>query len=221
MADHTVSDDTRPDDTRPDDEIWDELYSGSEQRWSGNPNAILVREVTGTEPGRALDLGCGEGGDAIWLAREGWRVTATDVSRVALDRAARHAAEAGVADRIDWQQHDFTVSFPGGVYDLVSAQFLHSLGGMSREKVLRTAVPAVAPGGVLLVVGHAGSPSWEHHAHPEVRFPTPEEVLDDLDLAEGEWEVLICEEHPRTQAGPDGQPTTRTDNTVKVRRLSA
>jgi SAM-dependent methyltransferase len=207
------------DDNTSDAEFWDARYSQSDQVWSGNPNTVLVREITGLEPGRALDLGCGEGADAIWLAQQGWRVTATDISQVALDRAARHAAEAGVADRVDWQRHDLGVSFPEGVFDLVSAHFLHSLGDMPREKILRTAASAVAPGGVLLIVGHSGHPSWEHDHHPDVVLPKPQEVLEALELAEEQWEVLISEEHERIQVGPDGQPGTRTDNTLKVRRL--
>ncbi|WP_436764094.1 FAD-dependent oxidoreductase [Streptosporangium sp. V21-05] len=203
----------------PEAEFWDLRYGESDQIWSGNPNVILVREVTGMEPGSALDLGCGEGADAIWLARRGWRVTATDISGVALERAARHAASADVADRVDWQRHDLGVSFPDGLFDLVSAHFLHSPGDMPREKILRTAASAVAPGGTLLVVGHAGFPAWEHNPHPDVHLPTPEEVLESLELPDGEWEVLLCEEHDRIQNDPDGQPTTRRDNVLKVRRL--
>lgn len=202
-------------------EFWDARYSGSERIWSGNPNTILVREAAGLLPGRALDLGCGEGADAIWLAREGWRVTATDISGVALERAARHAEQAGVADRIDWQRHDIGVSFPEGSFDLVSAQFLHTLGEMPREQILRRAAAAVAPEGVLLVVGHSGFPTWEKNPHPEVHLPSPEEVLAGLELPDGAWEVLLCAEHERIQNDPEGRPTTRTDNAVKVRRLPA
>ncbi len=111
-------------------------------------------------------------------------------------------------------------SFPAGVFDLVSAQFLHSHGDMPREKILRNAASAVAPGGVLLVVGHAGFPAWEHDHHPDIHFPTPEEVLESLDLRDGEWEVLLSDEHERIQNDPDGKPTTRTDNTLKIRRLA-
>jgi SAM-dependent methyltransferase len=207
------------DDNTSNEQLWDSRYSESDRIWSGNPNIVLVREVTGLEPGRALDLGCGEGADAIWLARQGWRVTATDISQIALDRAAQHAAAAEVADRIDFQRHDLGASFPVGSFDLVSAQFLYSPGDMPREKILRTAASAVAPGGVLLVEGHAGYPSWEHSPHPDVHFPTPEEVLESLDLPDEQWEVLLSEEHQRSQTGPDGQQTTRTDNTLKVRRL--
>lgn len=208
------------DSTRTDAEMWDDRYRESDRIWSGNPNVVLVREVEGLGPGRALDLGCGEGADAVWLARFGWKVTATDISRVALERAAVHAAEAGVADRIDWQWHDLGASFPEGEYDLVSAQFLHSMGDLPREAILRRAVSAVAPGGVLLIVGHAGFPSWEHD-HPEMELPTTDEVLASLELPEGEWEVLLSEEHERIQNDPDGNPTTRTDNALKVRRRPA
>ncbi|MFF5246408.1 FAD-dependent oxidoreductase [Streptosporangium sp. NPDC000095] len=206
-------------DAVPEEEFWDLRYRESDRIWSGNPNVVLVREITGVEPGSALDLGCGEGADAIWLARRGWRVTATDISGVALERAARHAASADVTGLVDWQRHDLGVSFPQGVFDLVSAHFLHSPGDMPREKILRTAASAVAPGGTLLIVGHAGFPAWEHNPHPDVHLPTPQEVLESLELPEGEWEVLLCEEHERIQNDPEGQPTTRTDNVLKVRRL--
>lgn len=204
--------------TRTAAQMWDDRYRESDRIWSGNPNTVLVREVADLEPGRALDLGCGEGADAVWLARRGWRVTATDLSRVALERAAYHAADAGVADRIDWQWHDLGATFPEGEFDLVSAQFLHSMGDLPRERILRRAAVAVAPGGILLVVGHAGFPHWEKNPDPTVAFPTPEEVLASLEPAPGEWEVLLSGEHERVQNDPDGNPTTRTDNALKVRR---
>ncbi|MFJ7203148.1 SAM-dependent methyltransferase [Streptomyces sp. NPDC098789] len=200
-------------------EFWDARYRESERIWSGNANAVLVREIDGVAPGRALDLGSGEGGDAVWLARRGWRVTATDISGVALERGAAHAAEAGVGDRIEWQRHDLAESFPAGEFDLVSASFLHSYGDFPRERILRTAAASVAPGGVLLIVGHAGWATWQENTHPEVRFPTPEQVVAELELPDGAWEVLLAEEHERAQDRPDGRPGTRTDNAVKVRRL--
>ncbi|MEV8566289.1 class I SAM-dependent methyltransferase [Streptomyces sp. NPDC051322] len=199
-------------------EFWDSRYRESDRIWSGNPNTTLVRETAGLQPGSALDLGCGEGADAIWLAQQGWTVTATDISGVALDRAARHATAAGIADRVDWQQHDLGSSFPAGVFDLVSAHFLHSHGDLPREQILRTAAGAVAPGGMLLIVGHAGWPAWESAPDHDVHFPTPDEVLGSLRLPEGQWEVLISGEHERIQNDPEGRPTTRTDNTLKVRR---
>ncbi|MCW0213187.1 MAG: NAD(P)/FAD-dependent oxidoreductase [Pseudonocardia sp.] len=198
---------------------WDARYAGSDRVWSGKANDVLVRVVPDLAPGTALDLGCGEGGDAIWLARNGWRVTATDISRVAIDRAADHAAAEGVADRIDFRRRDLGANFPDGEFDLVSAHFLHSWGDLPRERILRSAAAAVAPGGALLVVGHSGFPSWETEPPADVAFPTPEEVLASLKLPDGTWEVLISDEHERTQTGPDGRPGTRTDNTLMIRRL--
>ena len=87
-------------------EAWEERYSSEERVWSGSPNAQLVAEVTDLTPGTALDLGCGEGGDVVWLAQNGWQVTGADFSANGLARAARHAEEAGVADRTDWWQVD-------------------------------------------------------------------------------------------------------------------
>ncbi|MCB5178154.1 SAM-dependent methyltransferase [Streptomyces antimicrobicus] len=200
-----------------DAEFWDARYRQSDRIWSGNPNGVLVREVEGLPAGRALDLGCGEGADAVWLARRGWQVTGTDISAVALERAAGHAAEAGVADRISFERHDLGASFPTGEYDLVSACFLHSPGDMPRERILRAAAAAVAPGGVLLVAGHGGTAPGHENPHPELHFPTPQEVLADLELPEDGWEVLVCAEHPRTEAEAS-RPGPGFDNTLKVRR---
>ncbi|MGW7576444.1 class I SAM-dependent methyltransferase [Streptomyces sp. NPDC054765] len=212
---------TNHDSTVTDHEFWDARYSESEQMWSGRPNAPLVRETGDLPPGRALDLGCGEGADAIWLAGQGWHVTAVDISRVALGRAAEHAAAAEVSHRIDWQWHDLSSSFPAGSFDLVSAQFLHSPVEMPRDEILRNAAAAVAPGGVLLVVGHGGASSSAPDPHPDIHFPTPDEVLKALDLPDGEWEVLRSEEYERAQTGRDGQPAPRNDNTLKLRRTRA
>ncbi|MEU8308425.1 MFS transporter [Actinomadura sp. NPDC048955] len=199
-------------------EYWDTRYSEHHHMWSGEPNAVLVQEAADLAPGTALDLGCGEGADAVWLAHRGWRVTAVDISGVALERAAGHAEEAGVADRVDWQRRDLAASFPEGSYDLVSAQFLHSPADMPRDEVLRAAAAAVAPGGILLVVGHAGPPPWDPDAHPGVHLPTPGEVFASLSLPEDEWEVLRSGEHERVQTAPDGRTMTRTDNALKLRR---
>ncbi|MFG1694918.1 FAD-dependent oxidoreductase [Nonomuraea sp. NPDC049309] len=201
------------------EELWDARYVEKERIWSGEPNAVLVREVGDLPPGRALDLGSGEGGDAVWLAGRGWRVTAADVSGVALRRAAELAERAGVSDRIDWQRHDLGQSFPEGTYDLVTACYLHSPQDLPREKILRAAAAAVAPGGVLLVAGHAGWPSWEEHPHPEVHFPTTREVYEALEPAEDEWEILTEEEFDRPQPGPGGEHGTRRDNVLTLRRL--
>ena len=105
-----------------DAEFWDELYGSRDQLFSGNPNGALVTEAADLPPGQALDVGCGEGGDALWLARRGWQVTAVDISRTALERAV--AASTDVADRIAWTRADLTTTPPpGDSFDLVSVQY--------------------------------------------------------------------------------------------------
>jgi SAM-dependent methyltransferase len=179
----------------------------------------LVAELAGVTPGRALDLGCGEGADAVWLAKQGWQVTAVDISGVALSRAAEHAADAGVT--IDFQQHNLEQTFPGAEFDLVSAQFLHFWAEFDREKILRRAADAVAPGGILLIEGHMDHGPFRHgHGDHEVHFPTPDEVIAALDLDDS-WEVLTRAVHPREQTGPEGDQITRTDATVKLRRSAS
>jgi SAM-dependent methyltransferase len=198
-------------------QFWDEYY-GQRDDAPRKPNELLVREADSLTPGTVLDLGCAEGGDAIWFAERGWRVTAVDVSRTALDRATSHARDAGVASKIDWQRHDLARSFPTGSYDLVSAQFLHSpVEGGDRVGILRQAAAAVAPGGVLLIVGHEGWPTW-HENPPVVHFSTTSEVLIDLDLDDDRWEVERSESVLRDLPGPEGQPGTRVDNVLRVRR---
>ncbi|MBB5858126.1 class I SAM-dependent methyltransferase [Amycolatopsis umgeniensis] len=200
-------------------QFWEDFYRDKDQVWSGKANPLLVREVAELTPGAALDLGCGEGGDAIWLTQRGWRVTAVDISDVALKRAAGHAAEAG-ADGIVWERHDLAKSFPEGSFDLVSAQFFHSPVAVDgeRDKALRHASEAVAPGGTLIVAGHAGWPTWlEEPPHKDFHFPTPAEVLETLALADG-WTVELQEVVTRDFPGPEGQQGTRSDNVLRVRR---
>lgn len=201
-------------------EFWDGRYRENTRIWSGEANAALVRLTGDLPPGRALDLGCGEGADVVWLAGRGWTVTGVDISPVALGRAGEHAREAGVADRVRFERHELGASFPAGEYDLVTASFLHTPDdSMPREEILRQAAAALAPGGVLLVVGHAGLPEWQpDHPHADMHLPSPQEVLESLELPEGAWEVLAAEEHERKQRKPDGTEGVRTDNALMIRR---
>lgn len=195
---------------------WEEHYSAKPQVWSGKVNtrlAAIVPELTGT---RALDLGCGEGADAIWLAEHGWTVVAVDVSATALERAKAAATERGVADRIDFQQHDLDTGFPAGQFDLVSAQFLHSPVEKDRPAILRRAAAAVAPGGTLLIVDHAAAPPWATRMHDHV-FPGPDAVLAGLALEDG-WERVQVDTVERTVQGPDGQEASLPDNVIRIRR---
>jgi SAM-dependent methyltransferase len=201
-------------------QFWEDFYR-ERPVWSGRPNALLVREVETLPPGSALDLGCAEGADAVWLARRGWRVVGADASTTALSRATAHAAEAGV--EVDWQCHDLSRTFPEGTFDLVCAQYLHSPVEADGERaaILRRAAAAVAPGGLLLVIGHAGWPSWQPHPQHEVHFPTTGEVLAALDLDRPGWHVELEDVVDRAATDPDGRPGTRRDNVLRVRRAPA
>ena len=200
--------------------FWDDLYRAREQVWSGRANPVLVEVVDPMTPGTALDLGCGEGGDAVWLATRGWRVSATDVSEVAMARGQEAAKTAGLDDRIDWQTHDLSETFPSGSFDLVSAQFLHSPIEFARERVLLAAAQAVSPGGLLLVVGHAAFPPWSHsHNHHDVHFASPQETIASLELTPGKWRVDRAEVAERQATGPDGTVGMLADCIVAVSRL--
>ena len=196
--------------------FWHQFYSEREQVWSGNPNVQLVAEVSNLAPGTALDIGCAEGADAIWLAQRGWRVTATDISAVAIERGKTQAEAAGVSELIEWQQNDLGISFPSGQFDLVSAQFFHSPIGRPRDATLRRAAAAVAPGGTLLIVSHLDAPG-EHNHHPEIVLPTQAETVAGLELGDGWGEPVLDE---RYRDGHDGHGGVRRvlDGVVRVRR---
>ncbi|WP_280239723.1 class I SAM-dependent methyltransferase [Nocardia abscessus] len=201
-------------------EYWETFYRERERIWSGLPNFLLVREIESVAAGSALDLGCAEGADAIWLAQRGWRVTAVDVSETALARARAQAARQELAGEIDWQRHDLDHTFPDGRFDLVTAQFLHSPLAQDGERmrILRRAAEAVAPGGLLLIVGHAEWPSWVLEPPADVHFPTTAEVRAGLALDPAAWQVEVDEVVEREHPGPEGQPGTRKDNILRIRR---
>jgi 2-polyprenyl-3-methyl-5-hydroxy-6-metoxy-1,4-benzoquinol methylase len=196
---------------------WEERYSGDARIWSGNPNPQLVAEVTALTPGTALDVGCGEGGDVIWLARRGWRVTGADFSANGLARAARHAAAAGVADRTDWWQVDARVfTADGRSYDLVTSHFLHPPDGGMVE-VTRRLAEAVAPGGHLLVVGHAPSAAFaELTATQRTAMFLAEDLVPGLPE---DFEPLVVEQRPRTMVR-EGVTVDVDDSTLLARRRS-
>lgn len=207
-----------PHDDQTAQEFWEAHYGERERIWSGRVNAQLPGILAGVAPGRALDLGCGEGGDAVWLAENGWQVTAVDISETAIGRAAAAADERGVRDRIEFQRHDLSDTFPEGTFDLISAQFLHSTVRLERPQILRKAADAVAPGGRLVIVDHAAPPPFSKkvpHDHP---FPSPEEVLAELDLPDEQWERARVDVVERDGTDPDGQPFTWRDNVMVLRR---
>ena len=141
-------------DTTDAKEHWEQHYGERDRVWSGRVNVRLVEVVSMLEAGRAL------GADACWLAERGWTVVAVDISDTALQRATAAAESQGLSDRIQFVQRDLSGSFPDGTFDLISAQFLHSMIPFDRPRTLKRAAGAVRPGGLLLIVDHAGPPPW-------------------------------------------------------------
>lgn len=211
-------------------EFWDERYRSHHHLWSGQPNLRLVEQAGELTAGRALDVGCGEGADAIWLASRGWEVTGTDVSPVALERAAANAAdaadgadpEAAVATRISWRQRDLFGDDwgPFDGYDLVNSQFLHFPPEERRRSLTRLA-GAVCPGGHLLVVTHHPSDLEVPGLRPNLPelFSTAAELAALLDHAD--WTILVAAARQRTVPGPDGQPVVIRDAVLHARRRPA
>jgi SAM-dependent methyltransferase len=186
-----------------DAQYWDERYGSRDMLFSGAPNGVLVTEVSDLAPGRGFDAGAGEGGDALWLAERGWRVTAADISAVALDRAAKAAEAHGVADRIQWRQVDLAKEPPEvAAYDLVSAQYV-PLSREPDDTALRGLLAAVAPGGTFLFVGHdlADLPPREELGVDPRDFYQPGEVAG---LLGDDWTVLINDTRPRAAPAPEG-----------------
>jgi thioredoxin reductase/SAM-dependent methyltransferase len=195
---------------------WEERYSG-ERVWSGRVNAQLEAEAVSLAPGRALDIGCGEGGDAIWLASRGWAVTAVDFADAALARTQAHAAEAGVGERVETRRVDVRSFDPAGeTWDLVTSHFFHLPdGGM--PDVVRRLASAVAPGGTLLVVGHHPEDlaTGLRHGHDSFMFTADQLVPA---LPDG-FVVEACEARPRTQAHPEtGADVHVADAVLRARR---
>ena len=218
---------------------WESQYAGASRRWSGRVNPTMA-EVVKTLPVdagcTALDLGCGEGGDAVWLAEQGWRVTAVDISQTATARGAEGATLRGVADRITWVSHDLSTWTTEATFDLVTASFFHSTVDLPRTEILRRSAARVRPGGHLLVVSHVFEsvediPPWalRHHETGDVGdaelqarisvLQTPSRERAELALDQSEWETVAEEIRIREATGPDGhESATVKDGVVLLRR---
>lgn len=201
---------------------WEDRYGSGQGVSKHDPSPSLVAETAGLAPGRALDAGCGVGGDALWLAARGWQVTAVDIAPAALEQGRRTAEAAGpaCAERIDWLHGDLTAWDPGGRrFDLVSSHYVHAPG--PPELLLRRLASWVAPGGALLVVGHDGGHGHgdrqgQGHAHPPGAQLRAEQVV--AVLPEDAWEVLVAESRTHTVRRPGGGSTTLDDVVVHARR---
>jgi SAM-dependent methyltransferase len=196
-----------------DGQAWDERYRGSELVWGAGPNRFLVEEVTDLTPGTALDVACGEGRNAIWLAEQGWRVVGVDFSSVGLEKARRLAAERGVT--VEWKQGDLTTWETPNTFDLVIAMYLH-LPADVRHLVFARMAASVAPGGTMLVVGHDLLNLSEGYGGPQnpAILYGPDEVVGDLD---GILEIERAERVHRSLSTAEGEATA-IDVLVRGRR---
>ncbi len=189
------------------------------------PNPYLVREIGTLSPGTALDAGCGAGAEAIWLASQGWQVTAADISSEALTRAAERAAASGVSERLTWIEADLSRWAPQARFDLVTTHYAHP--AMPQLEFYDRLAEWVAPSGTLLIVGHlhpSTAPDQGHgheqghghdrgheHGHqvgerpPAEASATAAAITARLD--ETAWEILTAEEGQRTLTGPRGEIT--------------
>jgi 2-polyprenyl-3-methyl-5-hydroxy-6-metoxy-1,4-benzoquinol methylase len=194
---------------------WNERYEGSDLVWSAQPNRTFADEVAALEPGRALDLGAGEGRNAIWLAQQGWTATAVDLSDVALEKARKLAEANGV--EIDTVVADITSWVPPTeAYDLVAVIYLH-LPAQERRLVHKRAAASLVPGGTLVVLGHDTTNLTDGHGgpqDPDVLF-SPDDVVSDLETTR--VVVTKAERVHRTVTTPDGDRTA-IDALVSARR---
>jgi SAM-dependent methyltransferase len=228
---HTHEHGTTPDEPAADDlpdaaTWWESRYADGERMWSGRVNAVLAEVVATLEQqgpaSSALDLGCGEGGDVLWLASRGWTATGVDLSLTATTRGRVAAEAAGVAGRVRFVAADLATWDTGERFALVTASFLQSWPvAIPRAAILARATGFVAPGGHLLVTAHAAPPGDVPEDLRSYRFPTPEGDLAALDLRGADhdhWDVVTAEVRPRSVPRDDGTVHEVLDSVVLVRR---
>jgi thioredoxin reductase/SAM-dependent methyltransferase len=193
---------------------WDHRYGGN-QIWSGNPNGALVAEVSGAPSGTALDVGAGEGGDALWLAEQGWQVTATDISPRGLDRIAALATQRNLPISCLYADANALYAYGTAKFDLVSAHYA-SIPRTPDERGLHNVVNAVAPGGLLLVVSHDLEAMRAHAAtHENSRPFDPDAYVRVEDFVntltnKSEWTIEVNE----TRARPSGASSHHINDIV-------
>jgi SAM-dependent methyltransferase len=201
-------------------DFWEDLYTSGSMPVHPQPNAQLIGAVSDLPAGEALDLGSGNGGDAIWLARHGWHVTAVDISTTAVERLNERASKLSLDDKITATQHDVDAGFPPGRFDLINVHYLHTPFSLDRVRLLRAAAHALLPSGHLLVVDHGSTAPWSWNQGPDLRYPSPQEVYADLDMDPLAWQAVTAETRQRMATGPDGQTAEVTDHVLMIRRTS-
>ena len=206
---------------RFDKPYWERQWLEDGSRSSGSmatnpPNPHLARELHGMAPGTALDAGCGAGAEAIWLALQGWQVTAADISAEALALAGARAEASGVSERVRWVEADLSVWSPGTRFDLVATHYAHP--AIAQLDFYERIAAWVAPGGTLLVVGHLHTHGAGGHGHhpPAEASVTAAAVTERLD--DGAWHVVTAEERRRALPGRDGREVPIDDVVVRAVR---
>lgn len=200
-------------------EYWEQRYSGREPIWSGKVNETMASVVRDFTPGTSLDLGCGEGGDVLWLAEQGWQAHGLDISATAVGRAREAAAARGLGsatftatDLSAWEPEPRSA-------DLVTASFFQSTVALDRTAILRRAASALRPGGHLVVTSHAAPSSWAPD-HP-ARMVSIDEELEQLARPVEDWTVVTAEERPRPALDPEGHAGEHLDAVLVLRRREA
>lgn len=191
-------------------EFWEDHYRTKKTDYSGNPGELLVRYVADLTSGRALDIGCSHGDDALWLAGRGWDVTGADISQTAIERAQERLVGSDLAGRVRFVACDLEREMPDGEYDLVTASYFQSPVALARADILRRAMAKLVPGGYFLCIAHASAPPWRK-GNGEHQFPTLQEELDGLELKPGEWILHKAGNVTRRMTGPEGQVADVSD----------
>jgi SAM-dependent methyltransferase len=197
--------------------FWERVYAGRTTPSGGRPSEALTRFAEGRVPGRALELGCARGDDAIWLAQRGWDVIGVDIAETALEAARLVAVAAGVERRVRFERHDLGATFPDGTFDLVTAMFLQSPMPFGRTQVLRRAAQAVGAGGLLLLVTHGSRAPWSWSA-PDTVYPSAADELEALALDTTQWREVFVGALARTATGPSGEQASVLDTIVAIER---
>lgn len=210
-----------------DQDYWERQWgegapAGADER-SLPVNPYLMKQAQSMTPARALDAGCGTGVEAVWLAAQGWQVTGVDISATALTSAQGRVQDAGVADRVDWVQADLTTWEPDQQYELVSTNYAHA--SIPQLELYQRLAQWVAPGGVLIIVGHLhrSGDHHEHHGsadveqHPREATVTVEAIASSFDPHQ--WRIDSAQEHTREVTVPGGRSTTLRDAVVIAARL--
>jgi 2-polyprenyl-3-methyl-5-hydroxy-6-metoxy-1,4-benzoquinol methylase len=186
-------------------ESWDDVHAGRDPAKVVEPHPAVVDTVRGLAVGTALDVGCGDGVNLVWLAAQGWDVTGVDASSVGLERAAARAESAGVADRVRLEQADLATWTPAAAFDLVLEVLVHAPDDLARSSVRARAAGGVAPGGTLLVVTHRTVAPWvasHHHVHGG-ELPTAGEIAAELGLDGSGWRLVRAAELERAERHGD------------------